>query len=120
MESVDRIRLSRAPRMKDKYLLPNGAQSMDEALEYFRAVAKQMDSPLARAVANEREYICEAMRVLLTPHAPSGKGLARPTIRPGGLTQTLGALRTLFRMAKDAARIGTPFCRVCDALMAIC
>ena len=39
MESVDRIRLSSAPRMKYEYLLSNGAQLMDKALESFRRVA---------------------------------------------------------------------------------
>ena len=120
MKPVGRIRLSRAPHMQYNYLLPNGGQSTDKASEWFRRVAKQTESPPARAVANEREFCCGAMRFLLTPYAPPGKGLAPPTIRPEGLTQTLGALRTLFRMAKDAARIETPFCRVCDALMAIC
>ena len=52
MESAGRIRLSRAPHMKYKYLLGNGVRPMDEALEYFRRVAKQTDSPLLRAVAN--------------------------------------------------------------------
>ena len=120
MKPVDRIRLSRAPHMQYNYLLPNGGQSTDKASEWFRRVAKQTESPLARAVANAREYCCGAMRLLLTPFAPPGKGLAPPTIRPEGLTHTLGALRTFFRMAKDAARRETPFFRVCDALMAIC
>ena len=34
LESVDRIRLSRAPHMKYKYLLAGGARSMDKASEY--------------------------------------------------------------------------------------
>ena len=38
MESVDRIRLSRAPHMKYKYLLSGGVRTMDKALEYFRRV----------------------------------------------------------------------------------
>ena len=50
--------------MKYKYLLPNGVQSMDKALEYVRRVAQQTDSSLARAVANEREFIRESMRML--------------------------------------------------------
>ena len=116
MESVGRIRLSRSPHMKYKYLLANGARSMDKALEFFRRVAEQTDSPLVRAVAYEREFICEAMRILFTPYAPSGKGLAPPTMRPEGMVQTLAALRTLPRMVKDAARVETPFLRVFDAL----
>ena len=104
MEPVDRIRLSRAPHMKYKYLLPNGVRAMDKAWEHFRRVAKQTDSPLARAVANECEYICEARRILSTPYFPPGQGLTPPAVRPEGLTYTLGVLRTLPRMVKDAAR----------------
>ena len=115
MESVGRTRPSSASRMKYKFLLSNGAGSMGKALEYFRRAAKQTDNPFARAVANEREFFWEAMRILFTPYAPSGKGLAAPTIRPEGRVQTLAALRTLSRMAMDAARIETPFLRVSDA-----
>ena len=59
MESVDRIRLSRAPHMKDKYLLSNGAQSVYKSLEYLRRVAKKTGSSLVREVANEGEFISE-------------------------------------------------------------
>ena len=52
------------------------------------------------------------MRILYTPYAPSGKNLSPPAIRPVGLSNTLGALRTLSLMVKDAARVGTPFLRV--------
>ena len=55
------------------------------------------------------------MRVLFTPYTPPGKGPAPSAIRPEGLSQTLGVLRTLSRMVKDAARVATPFLRVCDA-----
>ena len=41
MESVGRIRLSRAPRMMSKYLFPNGVQPMGKTLASFRRVAKQ-------------------------------------------------------------------------------
>ena len=105
LESVDRPRLSRAPRMKFKYLLSGGVQSMDKALEYFRRVVRESNTVLAQSVASEREFICEAMRVLFTPYAPSGKGLAPPAIRPEGLVQTLAAFRTLYRMVTDAARM---------------
>ena len=115
MGSVGRIRLSRAPHVKYKYLLFGGVRSMDEALEYFRRAAKRSDDPLVRAVASAREFICEALRILFTPYAPPSKSLAPPSIRPEGLIQTLAALRTLSRMVKDAARAETPFLRVCDA-----
>ena len=115
LESVDRLRLSRAPHMKYKYLLSGSVTTMDRALEYFRRVAKETDDELVRAVAQEREFVCEAMRVLFTPYAPSSKGLAPPVIRPEGLVKTLAILRTLSRMVKDAARVETPFLRVFDA-----
>ena len=115
LESVDRLRLSRAPHMKYKYLLSGGVSSMDKALEYFRRVVKESNDVLVRSVAMEREFICEAMRVLFTPYAPSVKGLAPPGIRPEGLVQTLAIFRTLSRMVKDAARVETPFLRVFDA-----
>ena len=51
MGSADHICLSRAPHVKNKYLLANGAQTKDRALEYFRRVAIQTDGPLTRAVA---------------------------------------------------------------------
>ena len=36
-------------------------------------------------------------------------------IRPGGLANALGIMRTVSRMVKDAARAETPFLRICDA-----
>ena len=101
--------------MKYKYLLPRSAQSMDKALGYFRRELEGTDSSLVRAVANGREFICEAMRILHAPYAPCGKGLSRPAIRPEGLPNTLGVLRTLSRLVEDAARVETPFLRVSDA-----
>ena len=88
---------------------------MDRASKYCRRAANQTDYPRVRAVANEREFIREAMRILFAPYAPSGKGLAPPAICPEGLVQTLAALRTLSRMAEDAARVETPFLRLSDA-----
>ena len=78
--------------------MSNGVQFADTALEYFRQSAKQTDNSLVRAVACEREFICEAMRILYTPYAPPGKGLSPPASRPEGLSNTLGALRALPRM----------------------
>ena len=84
---------------------------MDEAIGYFRRVAKRTDNSLVRAVARERKFICDAMRISYTPYAPPGKGLSPPAIRPGGLSKTLGAPRALSRMVRDAARVETPFLR---------
>ena len=43
MESVHRIRLSRAPRVKYEYLLSNGSQAMGRASEYSRRAASETD-----------------------------------------------------------------------------
>ena len=107
-ESVDRFRLCRAPHVRCKLLAPDGAHSTGRALEYFRRVAEQTDSVLARAVAAGRELICEFIRALHTPHVASRKGLASPGIHPEGLACALGVLRTLSRLVKGAARVETP------------
>ena len=101
--------------MKYKYLLASGVRSMGKALEYFRRAATQSGDPLVRAVAQERVFIRETMRVLFAPYCPPGKNLAPPAIRQEGLTQTLALLRPLSRMVQDAARVETPAIRVFDA-----
>ena len=40
MDSVDRIKLIRAPRMRYKFLLPNGAHNKGRTLGNFRRLAK--------------------------------------------------------------------------------
>ena len=115
MEPVGGLRLSCASHMKYKYLLPNGAQYMDNASEYFRRVARETDSSLVRAVAFGREFFCEVVRILYAPYAPSGEGLSPPGIRLGGMYHALRALRTLSRMVEDAACAVTPFLRAIDA-----
>ena len=82
MEFADRILASRAPHMKYKFLLPTGAHSMGRALEHLRRVAKQTDDALARAVAAEREFICESIRASFAPYAVSGEGLAPRVFAP--------------------------------------
>ena len=83
-ESAGRIRLSRAPRIKYKHQLPNGVQSIYQAIEYLRRVAKQTDNSLVRAVACERDFFWGAMRILYARYAPPGKGSSLPVIRPEG------------------------------------
>ena len=87
-------------------------QTANKALAYFCRVANQTDNLLVRAAASEREFICEAVRISYTPHAPTSKGLAPPKIRVGGPSNTLGVVRTLSRVVKDAARVETPVLRV--------
>ena len=56
-------------------------------------------------MAQEREVFRESLRLLSTPYAPVGGGLAPPMIRPEGLANALGIMRTLSRMVKKAARM---------------
>ena len=87
MEPADHFRLSRAPHMKYKYLLADGAQTNGRALEYFRRGAEQTDSASTCAVANERESVCEAIRILYAPYAPPGKAPRPPGDPFGGTDQ---------------------------------
>ena len=68
--------------MNYKYLSSSGAEASGRALEYFRRAGKETDSTLARAVAQAREFIFEAIRIL---YVPSSKGPAPPAIGPEGL-----------------------------------
>ena len=120
MEYVGRICLGRAPHMEYKYSFSKGAKYVDKALEYLRRLAREADSSSVRAVANDCEFVCEAMRMLRTRYAPSGKGLPPPAIRPEGTSNTLGALRTLSRVVKDAARVETSFCASSMRVTATC
>ena len=115
MGSADRPRLCPAPRIKYWYLLGNGVQYLGCASGYFRRVAKEADSAPVRAGAQEREFICEALRISYAPYAPPSKRLAPPLMRPGGLASALGIMRALSRMVKDAARVESPVWRIFDA-----
>ena len=80
---------------------------MGRALEYFCRVGQETGNELVRAAAQEREFICEAIRILHVPYAPSGKGLARTAIRRKGLANARGILRSLSRMVRDAVCVET-------------
>ena len=115
IESVDRIWFRRAPHMEYKCLLGSGVQHMGRGLVYPRRVAKETGSSWVRAVAQDRRFTCESLRIQYTPSAPFGRALAPPLIRPGGLANALGIMRPLSRMVKDVARAETPSLRVCVA-----
>ena len=57
MEPTGRVRLSRAPHIRYRYLLSGGVRPMDKAIEYFRPEPKRTVIPPVRAVANVRESI---------------------------------------------------------------
>ena len=101
--------------MKYKYSSGSGSHAMDRALGYFCRVKKETGSQLARAVTQERECLCGALRVLYAPYAPSGAELVPPVIRLEGLAAALGFTRTFSRMAEDGGRVETLFFRVFHA-----
>ena len=112
MESVDRIRLRRAPHMRYKHLLGNGVQTMGRVFEFPCRVAEEADSSLVRAESQEREFTCESFWISRPPYAPFGKEPAHLAILPEGSACASGIMRTLSRVAKDAVRVETPFLRV--------
>ena len=72
-------------------------------------------SVLVRASALDREYVCDAARILFTSYVPSVKGRATPAVMPEGVRTALGIFRTLPRISKGAARVETSFLRMSDA-----
>ena len=76
-DSLERIRLSRAPLAKYKRLSEQEVTPMDRALAYFRKVVEEANDPSGRALAKEDEFTCEALCVLLAPREPLATG-ARP------------------------------------------
>ena len=115
LESVDRIRLCRATRIKSKSLLGPKVSSVASAVEYLRRVAKETGDRPVKASAQEREFIDRVLRILYTPYAPSVRGAGPPAIGPECMGAALGIFRTLSRIAKDAARAKSSFPRVFDA-----
>ena len=75
LESVDRIRLNRAPHTEFKFLLGAGASSIGQALEYFRRVASAFRNPLVKVLAQEREFLsspADSVYYLRTVHPGRG------------------------------------------------
>ena len=70
LESVGRIRLSRASHMEIKSPLAPMVAPRGRALEFFRLVAKETDNSFAESLAGGRELSCEALRILFAPDAP--------------------------------------------------
>ena len=79
------------------------------ALTYSRKMAKERNDPSARALARE------SLPVMFTPHVPSVKGACPPRVMMGAACHALGTMRTLPRIAKDAARGDSAPLRVSDA-----
>ena len=86
-ESAVRIRLSRAPHMKRKYLLGNGAG-------VFTPCRERNGHAWRRSIWEEVVCSCDSV---------------------GGLVAASGIMRTLSRMVEDAVLAETPFTRVFDA-----
>ena len=77
---------------------------MDPALAYFRKMIKETDDPLGRSLAKERQFICESLRVLPSPHEPPATGARPPRVLLEGVRHAFGVTLTLCRIAKCAAR----------------
>ena len=61
-----------------------------------------------RALADERDFLRGAVRILLASCAPEVKGSAPLVVPPEGI------IRTFSRRAKDAARVEGSYLRVFD------
>ena len=72
---------------------------MDPALVYFRKVTTETNGPLARALAPERELICEFLRSLSAPHVPLGTGGRPRRVMSEAGRHGWGITRTLPRLA---------------------
>ena len=70
------------------------AEGGGRASEHFRRVAEEMDRVLVRAVAHEREEICDAARISFSPYAPNAKGSAPPVVLSEGARAALGIIRS--------------------------
>ena len=88
---------------------------MGRALECFRRVAREADLPLVKALAQEREFVREALQILYTPYARRTRSAGSPIGRPEGMRAALGIFRTLPRAAEDAARAESSPLRVSEA-----
>ena len=76
---------------------------MGRALAYFRKVLKESGSQWARALMRERELFCGALGIPLAPYVPPREGANPLKVAPEGIRQSIGIMRTLSRIMKDAA-----------------
>ena len=93
MESLDRIRLDRSPAMKYCDPVDPVAESMGRALAYFRKVVKETDNDLVGARALEREFICDALRILSPLYTPVMESSRPPKAHPKGMKYALSVGR---------------------------
>ena len=67
---------------------------MGRDVEYFRRVGEEMDTRVAKALAQKREFFCEGLHILYTPYARCLRGAGTPSVRPEGLGTAMGIFRT--------------------------
>ena len=105
-------------------MLGPDVQGMGRALEFCPRVAEGADDVAVRAPANESGIFCRAACALCSPYAPDIRGSEPPNVLLEGMATALvsptsspkvGIIRTLSRIAEDAARLGSSSLRVCDA-----
>ena len=113
MESLERIRLSRAAHMMRKHEL--GPDPLVRALAFFREDMREANDPLVRVLEKKREFMCEALRALSALHVPPVKGARPPRVTPERVRHALGLMLTLSRFASGAARAKTAALRGFDS-----
>ena len=91
-------------------LLGRHIDAVGRALAHFRR-----GSELMYALGNGREFFCGGLRALFTTRAPIVRGARTPKVILEGIRHALGVLRTLPRIAKNAARAETAALRVFNA-----
>ena len=60
--------------MKYKHAFVPNVTPIGRAFSFFRKVVEESGDSLVRALAKEREFICDRSRVLLNPEVPPVEG----------------------------------------------
>ena len=94
MESLGRIRLNRTPVMRYAGISGPKAGATDRNPAYFRKAARVFGDELARALALEGDFICDAFRISFTTFAPLARGSKPRTVLSGDTKHALGIART--------------------------
>ena len=99
LESVGRLRLSRAPHVEFKFLPGSGPSSIGRAVAYIRRVAKERGNFLAKALAQELEFTLEASRISCAPFFPRVRGAGPPRVCPEWMSAAMGIPRTVSQVS---------------------
>ena len=87
----------------------------DPSLTYFRKVIKEPGDPLACALAQEREFICEPLRALFPRTPPTRERCASPLCNARGCLRCVGNYVDPVPYCKGRGRAESASLRVSDA-----